>query len=139
MIDRIIKATCAYYEIPISLFHYKIRKREVVQARQIAMLLSKSMTKLSVAKIGQQIGKKDHATVLHACKTINNLIDTDKQIREDIDEIKKKIDGKEQIKMPVDNHISKEEVRETVQKAVINFLIVKLQVLKKIIDDIKTV
>jgi len=48
-----------------------------VQARQVAMYFSKNLTKSSLATIGSQIGGKDHATVLHACKTVNNLVETD--------------------------------------------------------------
>jgi chromosomal replication initiator protein len=69
----------------------KTRKREIVQARQVSMFFSKNMTKSSLASIGAQIGGKDHATVLHACKTVNNLIDTDKHFRHQISEIEKKI------------------------------------------------
>ncbi len=69
----------------------KTRKREIVQARQVAMFFSKSMTKSSLATIGSQIGGKDHATVLHACKTVNNLIETDKRFRLQVDEIEKKL------------------------------------------------
>ena len=67
------------------------RKREIVQARQIAMFFSKSLTKSSLATIGSQIGDKDHATVLHACKTVNNLIETDKRFRLQLDEIEKRL------------------------------------------------
>jgi chromosomal replication initiator protein len=69
----------------------KTRKREVVQARQIAMYFSKQMTKSSLATIGMHCGGKDHATVLHACKTVNNLMDTDKRFRGYIEDLKKKI------------------------------------------------
>jgi chromosomal replication initiator protein len=44
-----------------------------------------------LATIGAHIGKMDHATVLHACKTVHNLIDTDKQFRVDIEEIEKRL------------------------------------------------
>ena len=55
------------------------------------MFFSKSLTKSSLATIGAQIGGKDHATVLHACKTVNNLIDTDKHFRSQIEDIEKKL------------------------------------------------
>jgi chromosomal replication initiator protein len=69
----------------------KTRKREIVQARQVAMYFSKSLTKSSLATIGAQIGGKDHATVLHACKTVNNLMDTDKHFKSQMDDIEKKL------------------------------------------------
>ncbi|MFN7014585.1 MAG: chromosomal replication initiator protein DnaA, partial [Bacteroidia bacterium] len=90
-IDYIQKVVCDYFNLPIELIKSKTRKREVVQARQIAMYFAKSMTKSSLATIGMHCGGKDHATVLHACRTVNNLIETDKRFRAYIDELEKKI------------------------------------------------
>ncbi|MBK8366875.1 MAG: chromosomal replication initiator protein DnaA [Bacteroidetes bacterium] len=80
-IDYIQKVVCDYFDLPIELLKSKTRKREVVQARQIAMYFAKSMTKSSLATIGLHCGGKDHATVLHACRTVNNLMDTDKRFK----------------------------------------------------------
>lgn len=90
-IDYIQKMVCGYYNIPIEQIQGCTRKRDICQARQISMYLSKNLTKSSLATIGSKIGGKDHATVLHACKTINNLIDTDKRIRKQVSEIEKAI------------------------------------------------
>lgn len=90
-IDYIQKVVCDYFDLPIELLKSKTRKREVVQARQIAMFFAKKMTKSSLANIGMHCGGKDHATVLHACKTVNNLIDTDKRFRSYISDLEKKI------------------------------------------------
>lgn len=90
-IDYIQKIVCDYFNMPAEVINSKTRKREIVQARQIAMFFAKSLTKSSLATIGAQIGGKDHATVLHACKTVNNLVDTDKRFRVYIDEIEKKL------------------------------------------------
>jgi chromosomal replication initiator protein len=90
-IDYIQKVVCNYYNIGLELLQSKTRKREIVQARQVAMFFSKTLTKSSLATIGSQIGGKDHATVLHACKTVNNLIETDKRFRLQVDEIEKKL------------------------------------------------
>jgi len=90
-IDFIQKIVSDYFTLPLELLKSKTRKREVVQARQIAMYFAKSLTKSSLASIGMQCGGKDHATVLHACRTVNNLIETDKKFRVYIDEIEKKI------------------------------------------------
>jgi chromosomal replication initiator protein len=67
------------------------RKREIVQARQIAMYLSKNYTKYSAVQIGAQIGGKDHTTVLHACKTVQNLMDTDKIFKRTMQNLEKKL------------------------------------------------
>ena len=90
-IDYIQKVVCNYFNLSAEQLTNNTRKRETVQARQIAMYFSKSLTKCSLATIGSQIGGKDHATVLHACKTVNNLIDTDKTFRHQIEEIERKL------------------------------------------------
>ena len=90
-IDYIQKVVCSYYNIGLEMLQSRTRKREIVQARQVAMFFSKSMTKSSLATIGSQIGGKDHATVLHACKTVNSHIETDKRFRLQVDEIVKKL------------------------------------------------
>ncbi len=90
-IEYISKVVCDYFNMPVDALQTKTRKREIVQARQIAMYFSKSLTKYSLASIGAQIGSKDHATVLHACKTVNNLKDTDKNFRQFVEDIEKKL------------------------------------------------
>ena len=86
-IDDIINVVCKHFSLDTATIHTKSRKREVVQARQIAMFLAKSYTDFSTAKIGTLIGHKDHATVLHACKTIKELREVDKAFRAEIDDI----------------------------------------------------
>ncbi len=90
-IDYIQKVVCGFYNIDSESFQSSTRKREIVQARQVAMFLSKTLTKSSLAAIGAEIGGKDHATVLHAFKTINNLMETDKAFKLQMEEIEKKL------------------------------------------------
>ena len=90
-IDYIQKVVSSYFEIDVPTLQSNTRKRHVVQARQLAMYFSKKMTKSSLASIGSQIGKRDHATVLHACKTVDNLSETDKQFKRYVEEITKKL------------------------------------------------
>ncbi len=90
-IDYIQKVVCDYFDLPIELLKSKTRKREVVQARQIAMFFAKKMTKSSLANIGMHCGGKDHATVLHACRTVKNLTETDKNFRKYLDDLEKKL------------------------------------------------
>jgi chromosomal replication initiation ATPase DnaA len=75
-IPMIKKDVSELLRVPLEVMDMKTRKREVVTARQVSMTLAKHFTNYSLAKIGTEIGGKDHATVLHACKTVNNLIDT---------------------------------------------------------------
>ncbi len=90
-IDYIQKVVCDYFNISLEIINSKTRKREIVQARQLAMFFAKKHTKASLATIGLHCGNKDHATVLHACRTVNNLIDTDKQFRIYVEDLDKKI------------------------------------------------
>ena len=90
-VDYIQKVVCDYFDMPIELLKSKTRKREIVQARQLSMYFSKQLTKNSLASIGQQCGNKDHATVLHACRTVNNLTETDKRFRTYVDDLKKRL------------------------------------------------
>ncbi len=86
-IDIIKQTVCKYFDIPMEKLQSKSRKRETVQARQLAMYFSKLYTKSSLAAIGSKCGNKDHATVLHACKTIKNLVDTDKRFKKYVDDL----------------------------------------------------
>ncbi|MDR3187863.1 MAG: chromosomal replication initiator protein DnaA [Prevotellaceae bacterium] len=90
-VDCIYKSVCDYFKIATDSAQSKTRKREIVQARQIAMYFSKNLTKTSLASIGAQIGGKNHATVVHACKTVNNLMETDRNFLEMVNNIEKKL------------------------------------------------
>ncbi len=90
-IDYIQKIVSEYFQMDVETLQSKTRKRHIVQARQLAMFFAKKFTKASLASIGSQIGKRDHATVLHACKTVDNLASTDKQFNKFVDYINKKL------------------------------------------------
>ncbi|MBR4621853.1 MAG: chromosomal replication initiator protein DnaA, partial [Salinivirgaceae bacterium] len=90
-VEYIINIVCEYFKISPEQMALNTRKRQVVQARQIAMYLAKKYSNASLASIGQQCGKKDHATVHHACKTIANQLETDKQFKVMFADIEKKI------------------------------------------------
>ena len=88
-IDNIIEIVCNYLNIDHARFNSSERTREIAQARQIAMFLAKRHTKAPLTQIGSAIGGRNHATVLHSCKTVQNMIDTDKSFRAQVDEIEK--------------------------------------------------
>ncbi len=92
-INTIESAVCDFYNIKSELIHTASRKRQIVQARQVAMYLSKSYTEMSLVQIGSLIGKKNHATVLHACRTVREQMEVDKTFREEVAEIEKKLKG----------------------------------------------
>lgn len=90
-VEKIRDAVCEYFSLSVDAISTKSRKREVVQARQIAMYLSKQMTKNSLSSIGFTIGQRDHATVLHACKIVTDLMEIDKNFRSSVKEIEEKL------------------------------------------------
>jgi chromosomal replication initiator protein len=90
-IDYIQKIVSEYFGLTVDQMNSKTRKRNIVQARQLAMFLAKAHTKTSLTTIGLHCGNKDHATVLHACKTVQNLIETDKEFKSYADDLEKKI------------------------------------------------
>ena len=89
-IDHIQQIIADYFNLNIESLHSKTRKRNVVQARQLAMFFSKKYTKNSLSTIGSQIGQRDHATVLHACKTVENLIETDRAFKKYVSDLETK-------------------------------------------------
>lgn len=90
-IDYIQKTVCEYFNVPVDTLKEKTRKRMVVQARQLSMFLAKNYTKNSLKVIGKHFGGRDHSTVIHSCQAVQNLIDTDQDFRESVNDIQKKI------------------------------------------------
>lgn len=86
-IEGIISSVCSHFNLDESTVYTKTRKRDVVQVRQISMYLAKKHTDISTSKIGQLIGNRDHATVLHACKIIKDLVEVDKSFKSKIEDI----------------------------------------------------
>jgi chromosomal replication initiator protein len=89
---------CDFFNVEQKDFYSKSQKREIVQARQIAQSIVKTRTTLSLQKIADAIGGKDHATVVHSAKTVNNLCETDRFFRKAYDDICEIIDKKYRIK-----------------------------------------
>ncbi|MFZ4101563.1 MAG: chromosomal replication initiator protein DnaA [Sphingobacterium thalpophilum] len=89
--EYIQKLVCEYFEVPIEMVKSKTRKREIVQARQISMYLAKLHTKTSLKSIGAFFGGRDHSTVIYACQTVDDLIDTDKKFKGYVADIQKKL------------------------------------------------
>lgn len=90
-IEYIQKLVCDYFGISIEMVKSKTRKREIVQARQISMYFAKDLTKSSLKTIGMHFGGRDHSTVIHACQTVNDLMETDKKFKMDVEELSKRI------------------------------------------------
>jgi chromosomal replication initiator protein len=90
-IDAIQKMVCDYFDLPYDKLLQKTRKREIVQARQITMYLSKIFTKNSLKTIGNHFGGRDHTTVIHSCQTVKDLMDTDNFFRDSVLELQQKV------------------------------------------------
>ena len=90
-IEHIIEVVCGYLALDPERFNSPERTREIAQARQIAMYLAKQHTKAPLATIGAAIGGRNHATVLHSCKAVSNLLETDKAFRRQVEEIEKQV------------------------------------------------
>ncbi len=89
-IDKVQEVVCDYFNITRETLLSKSRKRQIVQARQIAMFMSRNLIGgCSLATIGMELGGKDHATVLHACSTVSDLMTTDKSFRQYVTDIEK--------------------------------------------------
>ena len=88
-VQKIQEVVCDYFNIKRDLIQSRSRKREIVQARQVAMYFTKAHTEMSLAQIGSHIGKRNHATVLHACKTVSGLIKVDQNFRSNVEEIER--------------------------------------------------
>ena len=90
-VEYIQKTVCEFVGINTDLLKQNTRKREVVNARQISMYLAKKYTKNSLKEIGRHFGNKDHSTVIHSIQVVDNLLEVDKKFREDLEELKKRI------------------------------------------------
>jgi chromosomal replication initiator protein len=82
-LDNIQKTVADYYNIRIGDMHSKRRTRSIARPRQVAMALAKELTNHSLPEIGDAFGGRDHTTVLHACRKIEELRETSRDIRED--------------------------------------------------------
>ncbi|MHB8578326.1 MAG: chromosomal replication initiator protein DnaA [Ignavibacteriaceae bacterium] len=91
-IESITKSVCEYFRLDENKLRDKTRKKEIVLARQIAMYLSKELTKSSLKTIGLQFGGRDHSTVIHACTSIELLKQSDISIKDILSTLKTSIE-----------------------------------------------
>jgi chromosomal replication initiator protein len=86
-VERIQELVSAHFKVPLHLLISTKRSKEVAMARQVAMYLSRELTKNSLPDIGRQFGGKDHTTVLHGYKQIKRLVESDGQLRAEIEQL----------------------------------------------------
>ena len=82
-IQNIQKTVAEYFKMRIADLHSKRRNRQITRPRQMAMALAKELTSMSLPEIGDAFGGRDHTTVLHAQRKVQELITTDSRVRED--------------------------------------------------------
>lgn len=92
-VETIQKAVCEYFGMKVQELKTKKRTKEVANARQIAMYIAKQHTQLSLSEIGRCFGGKDHATVIYACRQIEDRRSKDENLNKSIENIIKKLKG----------------------------------------------
>ena len=88
-IDHVLKSVSRAMGVSEKLLIGKGRKKDVALTRQVAMYLSRELTSSSLFNIGTHLGRRDHSTVIHACKTIENKMKHDKNFKLRINKLKK--------------------------------------------------
>jgi chromosomal replication initiator protein len=92
-VENIQKTVADYYKVRIADLLSKRRSRSVARPRQVAMALAKELTSHSLPEIGDAFGGRDHTTVMHACKRIKELRDTEQRMREDYSNLLRTLAG----------------------------------------------
>jgi chromosomal replication initiator protein len=90
-IANIQKTVADYYQLRLADLNSKRRTRSLARPRQVAMALAKELTEHSLPEIGDAFGGRDHTTVLHACRVVRDLLETDGKLREDWDKLVRKL------------------------------------------------
>ncbi len=90
-IESIQKLVCDYYQLPYDSVFEKTRKRNILQARQITMFLTKQFTKNSLQSIGKHFRGMDHTSVIHSCEVVKNLIETEESFKDAVKEIETQV------------------------------------------------
>lgn len=91
-IDAIEEIVAAFFQVTLEQLKSKTRKKEIAIARQFAMYLTKEYTDLPLKAIGWHFGKRDHSTVIHACKVVPLKVEKEESYKKTFDEIIKRIE-----------------------------------------------
>lgn len=91
-ISKIQEVVANYFQTSVEELKGKRRNKQIVIPRQIAMYLSRELTDISLPKIGQEFGGKDHTTVMHACDKISRLIKTDTEIKTAVSDLRQMLE-----------------------------------------------
>jgi len=89
-VDFIQKTIADYFKVSLDQMKSKVKKREIVIPRQVAMYFCKRYTQLTLALIGENFGGRDHSTVIHALESVEDMMKTDANFKNSVDELTKK-------------------------------------------------
>lgn len=90
-VDFIQKTVAEYFKVDLDSLKSKIKKREIVIPRQVAMYFCKRYTQLTLALIGENFGGRDHSTVIHALESVEDMMKTDSNFKSSVEELGKKL------------------------------------------------
>jgi chromosomal replication initiator protein len=90
-VDYIQKTVADYFKVELEAMKGKVKKREIVIPRQVAMYFCKRYTQLTLALIGENFGGRDHSTVIHALESVEDMMKTDANFKNSVDELTKKL------------------------------------------------
>jgi chromosomal replication initiator protein len=90
-VENIKQLVARHFNLPVEKLHSKTRMREVVMARQLSMYLAKNYTNSSLKAIGDSFGGRDHSTVIHSLKTVQDIMDTDILFKDKVNALVKKV------------------------------------------------
>ena len=94
-LDEIMIQVCRYFDVSFQDMSAKTRKKRITTARHFAMAIAKDVTSKSLPEIAYNFGKRNHTTVLHACRKISELRKVDEQVEKDYKNLMRKITGNE--------------------------------------------
>jgi chromosomal replication initiator protein len=80
-----------YFKVELEAMKGKVKKREIVIPRQVAMYFCKRYTQLTLALIGENFGGRDHSTVIHALESVEDMMKTDANFKNSVEELTKKL------------------------------------------------
>lgn len=92
-IDEIQRRVCEHFNIKVAEMHSARRARPLARPRQVAMYLAKQLTPRSLPEIGRKFGGRDHTTVIHAVRRIEELMTSDPAMRDDVEALKRMLQG----------------------------------------------
>lgn len=83
-LDEVVEAVCSHYKVTVAAVNSKSRKREYVEARQVAMYLAQKLIKMPASRVGKLIGNRDHSTVIHSTTKVEERLKVDAEFSDEL-------------------------------------------------------